>query len=93
MALAKTAHCWPTHQPDMNKQWEAFRASARENEAKAKDDPTRLDPGDYFNKNWLQKYKAELSYTSDKRYHYLGSGACYYDMGASMGKAMVELVK
>jgi hypothetical protein len=26
-------------------------------------------------------------------YHYLGSGACYYQIGESMGQAMEELVK
>ncbi|MEM1070891.1 MAG: hypothetical protein AAGI63_18440, partial [Planctomycetota bacterium] len=56
------------------------------------DDATRVEPGMFFNKNWLQKYKEKLAYTSDKRYHYLGSGACYYEMGESMGKAMIELL-
>jgi len=58
--------------------------------APAQDDPTRVDPGEFFFKNWLQRYKKELAYTSDKRYHYLGSGKCYYQMGEAMGKAMVE---
>jgi alpha-galactosidase len=93
VALARTAGCWPTGLPDMQDKWDAFKAEGKKNEAKPKDDPTRMDPGAFFNKNWLQKYKKELSYTSDKRYHYLGSGACYYKMGESMGKAMAELVK
>jgi len=93
VALAKTAHCWPTDLPVMQDEWDAFKAAGKANEAKAKDDRSRIDPGAFFNTNWLQKYKKELSYTSDKRYHYLGSGACYYRMGESMGKAMVELVR
>jgi len=92
VALAKTAHCWPADLPKMQDKWDAFRAAAQKNSAKAKDDPTRVEPGMFFNKNWLQKYKEQLAYTSDKRYHYLGSGACYYRMGESMGKAMIELL-
>ncbi len=91
--LARTAQCWPNNNQAMQGKWDAFRASAKKNEAKPKDDPTRIDPGAFYNKNWVQKYKKELSFTSDKRYHYLGSGACYYRMGESMGKTMVELVK
>ncbi len=30
---------------------------------------------------------------SDRRYHYCGNGQTYYDMGCSMGRAMLELVK
>jgi hypothetical protein len=41
----------------------------------------------------VQKYKELLAYTSDKRYHYRGSGACTYLMGESMGKAMLEMVR
>jgi alpha-galactosidase len=93
VALAKTADCWPTGLPDMQDKWDAFRAEAKKNSEKPEDDPTRMDSGAFFNKNWLQKYKQELSYTSDKRYHYLGSGACYYKMGESMGRAMVGLMK
>ena len=55
-------------------------------------DPTRIESGMFYNKNWVQKYEAERAYTSDKRYHYLGSGACYYQMGESMGRAMVDLI-
>lgn len=91
--LAKTAEFWPDNNQEMQPRWDAFRAAAKVNEAKPKDDPTRADPGAFYNTNWVQKYKKELSFTSDKRYHYLGSGACYYKMGESMGKAMVELVK
>lgn len=90
--LAPTAQYWPTGLPDLQDEWNAFRAAAKENADKAKDDPTRMEPGMFFNKNWLQKYKKELSYTSDKRYHYLGSGACYYEMGESMAKSMLELL-
>jgi len=90
--LAKTAHCWPTP-PDMNDRWQAFRAEAQENEAKPKDDPTRIDPGEYYVQNWVVRYRDLLRYTSDKRYHYLGSGECYFRMGVSMGEAMLELLK
>lgn len=90
--LAKTAQFWPKT-PDMSKQWADFRAKAKANETKPKDDPTRTDPGQFFQKNWAQRYKKQLAYTSDKRYHYLGSGACYYQMGESMAKTMLELVK
>ena len=48
---------------------------------------------EYFQKHWAQRYKKELSYTSDKRYHYKGSGRCYYEMGEAMGRAMLEIVK
>jgi len=91
--LAKTAHCWHKGPYDMSDKWAAFRAAAKVNEAKPKTDPTRLDPGRFFRTNWVKKYKKELSYTSDKRYHYNGSGRSYYEMGLSMGKAMVELLK
>lgn len=91
--LAKTAQFWPTNLPDMQDEWDEFRASAQKNQAKAEDDPTRIDPGLFFQKNWRQRYKEELAYTSDKRYHYLGSGACYYRMGESMGRAMLDLMK
>ncbi|MHC4169540.1 MAG: sialate O-acetylesterase [Planctomycetota bacterium] len=90
--LARTAQFWPKV-PDMSEQWKEFRASARANEGKSKDDLTRIEPGLFFRKNWVRRYKRELAYTSDKRYHYLGSGACYYQMGEAMGKAMLEMVK
>jgi alpha-galactosidase len=91
--LAKTAHCWDTGPYDMSAKWEEFREAARANESKPKDDPTRVDPGQFFQKNWVQKYKKELAYTSDRRYHYNGSGRCYYEMGESMGRAMLELLR
>ena len=59
----------------------------------AEDDPTRIDPGEFYRKNWEIKYREQRKYTSDKRYHYLGSGKCYYLMGESMAKSMVELPK
>ncbi len=89
--LANTATFWP-NPPDLSAAWEAFRANAKRNEAKPMDDPTRIHPGDFFFKNWLQRYKDQLKYTSDKRYHYLGSGKCYYQMGEAMGEAMVKLL-
>jgi alpha-galactosidase len=88
--LAKTAEFWPKV-PDMSDEWSQFRVKAKANESKPKDDPTRIDPGMFFQKNWVQRYKKQLAYTSDKRYHYLGSGACYYQMGEAMGKAMLEM--
>jgi alpha-galactosidase len=91
--LAKTAEFWPADLPDLSQEWEEFRAAARKNEETPKEDPTRVDPGEFYNRNWQQKYKSQLSFTSDKRYHYHGSGACYYQMGQSMGKAMVELLR
>jgi alpha-galactosidase len=93
VALAKTAQYWPTDVPDLSAQWQEFQAAAKENAKKPNDDPTRLEPGKFFATNWERKYRQQLSYTSDKRYHYLGSGACYYRMGESMGRTMVELVK
>ncbi|MHC4741767.1 MAG: sialate O-acetylesterase, partial [Planctomycetota bacterium] len=90
--LAKTAQFWPKT-PDLSKQWAEFREKAKANESKPKDDPTRIDPGLFFRKNWVQRYKKELAYTSDKRYHYHGSGACYYQMGQAMAKQMLQMVK
>ena len=89
--LAKTAAYWHTGPTSMQGKWQEFRAAAKLNEEKPLDDPTRIDPGDFFQKHWQQKYKKELAYTSDKRYHYHGSGRCYYEMGESMGRAMLEL--
>lgn len=91
--LAKTAHCWHKGPYDMQDKWDAFRKLAQANAAKPADDPTRKDPGKFFQKNWVQKYAKELAYTSDKRYHYNGSGRSYYEMGQSMGKAMIEILK
>ena len=54
--LAKTAHCWPTGLPDLQDECDALRAAAKDNTAKAGDDPTRLEPGMFYNKTWLQKY-------------------------------------
>jgi len=89
--LARTAQFWP-HPPDMSTKWAQFRAAAKANEQKPNDDPTRVDPGDYYRQNWEQKYRDQLDYTSDKRYHYHGSAACYYQMGEAMGRAMLELL-
>ncbi len=87
--LARTSEFWPKNNDVMQPKWDAFKAAGKVNEAKPKDDPTRIDPGQFYNTNWVQKYKKELSFTSDKRYHYLGSGACYHQMGESMGKGML----
>lgn len=90
--LAKTAEYWPRY-PDLDDAWKEFRAKARKNREKADGDPTRIPEGEYYRKHWVQRYKKELSYTSDKRYHYKGSGKCYYEMGEAMGRAMLEIVK
>jgi Carbohydrate esterase, sialic acid-specific acetylesterase len=90
--LARTAQFWP-NPPDLSREWKEFRAAARKNEQKGKDDSTRVPPGEFYLRNWVLKYKDKLAYTSDKRYHYLGSGRCYYEMGEAMGKAMLELIK
>ncbi len=89
--LARTAQLWPKT-PDLSEQWSAFRTTARENEKKPKSDPTRIDPGEFYRRNWLVKYKEKLAYTSDRRYHYLGSGACYYQMGEAMAEAILTLM-
>ena len=91
--LAKTAHCWHTGPSSLKGKWEEFRKTAKANESKPADDATRVNPREFFQKNWAQKYKKELSYTSDRNYHYHGSGRSYYEMGESMGKAMLELLK
>jgi hypothetical protein len=46
VALAKTAALWPTH-PNLDKQWEQFRANAKKNAEKPASDLTRLSPGGY----------------------------------------------
>lgn len=89
--LARTAAFWPT-QPDLNDEWKAFQAAARANTAKPDDDPTKVTPRESYEQNWVARYRRELAYTSDKRYHYKGSGACYYRMGRAMGEAMCELL-
>jgi len=90
--FARTAHLWP-NPPDLSAEWQDFRAKAKANESKPKDDPTRVDPGKFYMKNWEIKYREKRKYTSDKRYHYLGSGKCYYLMGESMAESMGELLK
>lgn len=90
--LAKTAEFWPTY-PDLQDEWTEFRANAKKNAQKPESDPKRMSPGEYYQKHWVQRYAKELAYTSDKRYHYKGSGACYYQMGEAMGKAMLQMVK
>jgi len=91
--LARTAQFWPTY-PNLDEQWQEFRAKAQAREKLAKEQGRKLtDAREFFEKNWLEKYKVPLSYTSDKRYHYKGSGKCYYLMGEAFGKAMLEMVK
>ncbi len=89
--IAPTAAYWP-EEPDLSQEWQAFRTAAKANESKPKDDPTRVNPGAFYQQNWLAKYQRQLAFTSDKRYHYRGSGRCYYQMGQSMARAMIELL-
>lgn len=91
VALAPTARYWP-NPPDLSREWAEFRAAASENEKRAEGDPERIDPGEFFREHWALKYEDELAFTSDRRYHYLGSGRCYYEMGESMAQAMLELI-
>ena len=90
--LAKTAQFWPTF-PDTDDKWQAFREEAKKNEQKPESDPTRINPGEYYQTNWVQRYAKELSYFSDKRYHYKGSGACYYRMGEAMATAILQMIE
>lgn len=90
--LARTSRFWPTH-PNLDDRWKEFRASAKKNAGKPDSDPTKVSERDYYQKHWVQRYKKELAYTSDKRYHYKGSGRCYYEMGEAMGRAMLEMAK
>lgn len=92
VGFAPTAHLYPV-EPDMDEKWAAFKKLAQANERKPEDDPTRINPGQFYQKNWEQKYYDLLRYTSDRPYHYRGSGKCYYEMGESMAKAMLELLK
>ena len=92
VAFAPTAHLYPI-EPKMDDKWAAFKKLAQANERKAEDDATRINPGEFYQQNWEQKYYQQLKYTSDRPYHYRGSGACYYDMGVSMGQAMVGLLE
>ncbi len=90
--LAKTAPYWDTGPSWMAGKWDEFREAARANEAKPADDPSRVDPRQFFRKNWLEKYAKGLAYTSDRRYHYNGSGRSYYEMGQSMARTMLEIL-
>ena len=91
--LATTAHLWPTY-PNLDDEWQQFRAKAQAREKLAKEQGRKLtDAGDFYQREWVQRYKKELSYTSDKRYHYKGSGSCYYLMGEALARAMLEMVK
>ena len=91
VAFAPTAHLYPV-EPNMDDKWDSFKKLAQANERKPTDDPTRVDPGAFYQKNWEQKHYDQLRYTSDRPYHYRGSGACYYDMGVSMGQASIRLL-
>jgi alpha-galactosidase len=89
--FARTAHCQYRSPYDMTEKWKEFQRLAKINAAKPKDDPTYVRR--FFDDQWVKKYARELAFTSDKRYHYGGSGRTYYEMGLSMGNAMVELLK
>lgn len=90
--LAKTAEFWPTDLPDLSEEWEEFRAKDKAQRELAEKEGRKPDPN-FFHREWLMKYKDQHAYTSDKRYHYLGSGECYYRMGDAMGRAMLEIVE
>jgi hypothetical protein len=90
--LAKTAHLWPTDLPDLSEEWEEFRAKDAAQRAEAEAAGERPDP-DFFHREWNLRYKEQHAYTSDKRYHYLGSGECYYRMGDAFGQAMLDMIK
>ncbi|MEM9348320.1 MAG: sialate O-acetylesterase [Planctomycetota bacterium] len=91
VAVAETAKYWPKHL-DTSKEYRAFGRELRANNAKALDDPTRVDPDEFVRVNWTEKHAAIMPYRSDRPFHYMGSGLCYYRMGASMGRAMVGLL-
>ncbi|MBX2852403.1 MAG: sialate O-acetylesterase [Phycisphaeraceae bacterium] len=76
---------------EMGEDWQAFRELAKANESKPEDDPTRIHPGEFYKINWEQKNRDRLKFQSDRAYHYMGSGLCYYQMGEPMGKAMLGL--
>lgn len=90
VAFARTAPYWPDGM-GLPEDWEAFRKLAKANESMPEDDPTRISPHDFYIINWEQKNWGRLKFQSDRAYHYMGSGLCYYQMGESMGKAMLEL--
>ena len=90
--LARTTHCWHAGPAWMDGKWAEFRKAAKANESKPEDDATRVNPGEFYKRNWLEKYKEGLAYTSDRRYHYNGSGRSYYEIGESLGRAMLELL-
>ncbi|MEM9345371.1 MAG: sialate O-acetylesterase [Planctomycetota bacterium] len=90
VAYAKTASYWPSSL-EMKQEWDAFRKLARANESKSEDDPTRIKPSEFYLVNWEQKYADRLKFRSDRPYHYMGSGLCYYQMGESMARAWLGL--
>lgn len=90
VALARTAPYWPDDM-GLSEDWKVFRKLAKTNENKPEDDPTRIHPGEFYKINWEQKNWDRLKYQSDRVYHYMGSGLCYYQMGESMGKAMLSM--
>ncbi|MEM9347874.1 MAG: sialate O-acetylesterase [Planctomycetota bacterium] len=91
VAYAETAGYWPTHL-DTSEEYRVFGRLNRANRDKPLDDPTRVDPDEFVRVNWMEKHAAIMPYRSDRPFHYMGSGLCYYRMGASMGRAMVGLV-
>lgn len=91
VAYAETAKYWPTHL-DTSEEYRAFGKLAGANKRKSLDDPTRVDPAEFVRVNWTQKHAHIMPYRSDRPFHYMGSGLCYYQMGESMGRAMLELL-
>ncbi|MEO0477069.1 MAG: sialate O-acetylesterase [Planctomycetota bacterium] len=92
VAFAETAKYWPAHL-DKSEEYRAFGKLAGANKRKSLDDPTRVDPDEFLRVNWTEKTAHIKPYVSDRPYHYMGSGLCYYQMGESMGRAMVGLVE
>ncbi|MEM6260233.1 MAG: sialate O-acetylesterase [Planctomycetota bacterium] len=91
VAYAETAKYWPTHL-DTSEEYRAFGKLAGANKRKPLDDPTRVDPAEFVRVNWTEKHAHIMPYRSDRPFHYMGSGLCYYRMGESMGRAMVGLI-
>jgi alpha-galactosidase len=92
VAYAETAKYWPTHL-DTSEEYRAFGKLAGANKRKPLNDPTRVDPAEFLRVNWTEKHADIMPYRSDRPFHYMGSGLCYYQMGESMGKAMLGLHK
>jgi len=92
--FARTAQFWPTFPAELNPKWEEFKKKNKAFLEQAKKQGKKLTPKEIWefgNKHW-RIYK-DVARMSDKRYHYWGSGECYYLMGEAFGKAMLEMLK